>query len=104
MVETESEERPRGLGEHIGCQNKDTDVCKPIFPAVGGNVIKMTRTNDFLTTEHAHTYKNRRFYIVASTFMLSFVSRTLPFSTGLSHRFLSFLQFRQRLFLYQLKL
>lgn len=76
MVETESEERPRGLGEHIGCQNKDTDVCKPIFPAVGGNVIKMTHTNDFLATEHAHTYKNRRFYIDANIFTLSFVSRT----------------------------
>lgn len=42
MVETESEERPRGLREHIGCKNKNADVCKPIFPAVGGNVIKKT--------------------------------------------------------------
>lgn len=84
MVQTESEERPRGLGDHIGCQNKDTDVCKPIFSAVGGNVIKMKHTNDFLTTERAHTYKIGRFYIVANTFTLSFVSHTPAFSTGLS--------------------
>lgn len=76
MVETESEERPGALREHIGCKNKDADVCKPIFPAVGGNVIKMTHTNDFLTTKCAHTFKNRRFYVVANTFTLSFVSHT----------------------------
>lgn len=32
MVETESEERPRGLREHIGCKNKNTDVyVNPFF-------------------------------------------------------------------------
>jgi len=62
MVETESEERPRGSREHMGCKkNTDADVCKAIFPAVGGNVIKMTHTNDFLTTKCAHTYTNWRF-------------------------------------------
>jgi len=39
-------------------KNTDADVCKAIFPAVGGNVIKMTHTNDFLTTKCAHTYTN----------------------------------------------
>lgn len=45
---------PEVLGERIGCQNKDTDVRKRIFPAVGVNVIKMmivptnTKTEDFI--------------------------------------------------------